>query len=294
MLARMRLDTSTKRSVCNSSNVVPVLALFVSLWSAPVRAHEKWLELEPPRPTAVPEAGLKVYLLTGEALKSGELLPERRRGRFLRFERLAAGPAGRRDLRDALREDQQPLAVVPKPALVPGTMVLALDTAPADIELPAEKFSAYLLEERLIDVLTLRAQRGEEDTPGRERYARCLKALVRVGEGGSAATQVVGQTLELVPLVDPVTAAPGAEVPVQVLLRGQPLPGRAVVLASRRVGDVRVVHQRSDSRGQVRLRLDRDGDFLVSLVHMEPAEEPGTWRSLWSSLAFSRPAPPRQ
>ena len=103
----MRIDTSTKRTVCNPGNVASVLALFVSLWSVPVRAHEKWLELEPPRPAAVPEAGLKVYLLTGEALKSGELLPERRRGRFLRFERLAAWPAGRRDLRDTLREDQQ-------------------------------------------------------------------------------------------------------------------------------------------------------------------------------------------
>ena len=113
--------------------------------------------------------------------------------------------------------------------MAPGTSVIALDQATVDIELPADRFQSYLLEERLIDILSLRAQRGQEDAPGRERYSRCLKALARVGQAdrkaGDAALRPIGQELEIVPLEWPYGLRPGGRLPVQVIFRGRPLAG---------------------------------------------------------------------
>lgn len=268
-----------------------LLALLASVGRIPESAaHERWLEIEPFRvPSPDTTTPRKVYLLTGEALHKAELLPERRRARFSRFELLLSGP--RRDLRPLLREDQQPLAVLPGAQLPAGTTVLALDSEPSIIELPAEKFSAYLLEERLIDILALRVAQRQEDAVGRERYSRCIKALLHNGPGPSdAVTRPVGQALEIIPARDPYTLRPGEELPVQVLLRGEPLAGRAMILASRRRGEVRARYQRTDSAGRLRVLIDRGGDWLLALVHMEPAREADVdWRSTWTSLTFSLP-----
>lgn len=255
------------------------------------QAHDKWLEVMTP----APQAPAKVYLLTGEALKQAELLPERRPARVRRFDWVSA--AGTRDLRTALREDAQPIAVTPP--LPAGTHVLRFDGPPLTIELEAEKFAAYLLEERLVDVLALRVQAGQEDVRGRERYSRSLKAIVQVGTKYDAvATQPLGQELELVPLRHPLQPASAKELAVRLLFRGQPLAGRAVSIAERYRSRTSEVFQRTDAQGVVHFTVEPRGEWLVRLVHMQRATDSGEaadasidWRSYWSSLYFAFPEP---
>ena len=122
------------------------------IFSGTASAHDKWLEVAAPPPASP----AKIYLMTGEALRQAELLPERRAARVRRFDWVSA--AGRRDLLSALREDVQPIAITPP--LPAGTHVLRFDSSISTIELEAEKFAAYLLEERLVDILTMRVQTG--------------------------------------------------------------------------------------------------------------------------------------
>ena len=273
------------------SLVLAALSIGWSLVTAePTQAHDKWLEVEPFQSAAPSPA--KVYLLTGEALQQAELLPLRRAASVRRFQLVSS--AGSRDLRSQLREDQQPIAITQPDGLRPGTSVLALDTAPVDILLTAEKFQRYLFEERLIDILALRATRGQEEAPGRERYSRSLKALVQVGERlDDVALRPVGQDLEIVPLLHPYSLPPGRPLEVRVLFRGKPLAGRAVTFANRYRSNVTTRIVRTGADGRVSAPLERAGDWLVALVHMEPSTEPeADWRSYWSSLTFALPSGP--
>lgn len=77
-----------------------------------------------------------------------------------------------------------------------------------------------------------------------------------------------------------------------MLFRGQPLKGRAVTFANRYRSQVTTRIVRTDADGRARAPIERPGDWLVALVHMEPSTEADTdWRSYWSSLTFALPAP---
>lgn len=268
--------------------VLAVVGLCIGLYSdRPAWAHDKWLEAEPF--TSASPSPLKIYLLTGEALQQAELAPVRRAASVRRLEILSAG--GRRELRGALREDQQPLLITSAEQIRPGTSVLAMDTAPVDILLTPEKFQHYLFEERLMDILVLRATRGQEDSPGRERYSRSLKAIVQVGETlDELVLRPIGQDLEILPVAHPYGLHPGSPLAVRILFRGQPLSGRAVTFANRYRSNVTTRIVRTDANGQASVPMERTGEWMVTLVHMEPCAEPGAdWRSYWSSLTFALP-----
>lgn len=255
----------------------------------PASAHDKWLEVEPAA-TAQP-APTKVYLATGEALRQPELLPERRARRVLSFE--VRSTAGVKNLTSSFREDQQPIAALP--SLAPGSHLIRFDTSAIDIELDSTKFGAYLLDERLIDILAERQRRSEEDKPGRERYSRHLKALVQVGDKlEPLVTQPVGQELEIVPLTTPHSLRAGQELQVKVLFHGQPIGGRAVSIAQKWRGRVAEVFQRTSDAGIAKFVVEPRGQWLVRLIHMHRAEGPDgaagiDWRSYWASLSFSYP-----
>lgn len=265
-----------------------LLLLGVSFcFAQPADAHDKWLEVQPfiaSAPTIT-----KLYLLTGDALRQPELLPLRQKNRMSRFQLVTT--TAKRDLMPMLQEDVQPIASLPAGTLPQGTSIVQLDTAPIDILLTAEKFQAYLFEEQLIDILMERANRREEDVPGRERYSRSIKAIVQLGKRmDELASKPIGQDLEIVPVVNPYSLAVGSKLTVQVLLRGQPLAKRAVTIANRYHSNIVTKSIRTDDRGQVALTLERSGEWLLSLVHMERSREPGAdWRSYWSALTFELP-----
>lgn len=252
-------------------------------------AHDKWLEVEPA--VAAQPAPTKIYLATGEALRQPELLPEHRARRVVSFE--LRSTAGTKNLGPSFREDQQPIAALP--ALGPGSHLIRYDTSSIDIELDSTKFGAYLLDERLIDILSERQRRSEEDKPGRERYSRHLKALIQVGSKlDPLVTQAVGQELEIVPVDMPHGLRSGQELQVRVLFHGQPLRGRAISLAQKWRNRVTEVFQRTDEAGLAKFTVELRGQCLVRLIHMQRAEGADAaagidWRSYWASLSFSYP-----
>lgn len=247
-----------------------------TLAAADAHAHDHWLELD----------GDKVYLLVGEALDEAEPVRPRSRQRYTRFE--LRGRSGARDLLGGFREDEAAIATTGP--LGRGTWMVALDAGPRDIELEPRKFEAYLLEERLIDILVARVSGKTEDAPGRERYSRYLKAVLRRGDRSDDrwVTRPIGQVLEIVPGVDPTSLHSGALLPVQVLLRGKPLVGRAVTAVVRRNGRFSSQTVRTDREGRARFRVDRSGTWIVRLVHMEPSHEASAdWRTFWASMTFA-------
>ncbi len=240
-------------------------------------AHDQWLETEPTTP--LPGNGLKLYLQVGEHLSQAELAHLKSKSRYTRFSTITA--KGRKDLLATLREDTQPIAVLP---FDKASTVVVLDSSPRLIELEAGKFAAYLLEERLIGVLAQRVERGEENVAGREKYSRSMKLLL-LGADDAVVTTPVGQDLELVPTTRPRHSKD--TLTLQVLFKGKPLPRAAITVANRLNSDLRTQSLRTDADGRVTVSFARPGDWFFGLVHMERSAEPDCdWRSYWSSLTF--------
>lgn len=174
-----------------------------------------------------------------------------------------------------------------------GTWTLGYRSFDRFLELEADKFEAYLREEGLERIVEERAARGESRKSAKESYSRCAKTLIRIGpfEGvDRPGPKPIGQPLELIAELDPYSLGTDTELPVRLLLRGEPLAG-ALVEATRGDDHRRTIAARSDADGRVEFTLE-PGPWRVAAVHMERAPKGPTsdWRSLWATLTFERVA----
>jgi uncharacterized GH25 family protein len=176
-----------------------------------------------------------------------------------------------------------------------GPYWIGYQSHPYPVTLEAQKFEDYLREEGLERIVQERARRGRSTTDGRERFYRCAKALLETtGEGSSLRASTLdtplGFTLELVPHRNPNLPGFAGDLPLTLLFRGKPLSS-VLVVAMSKVDPGRAVHDRTDRKGSVTLRLSHPGIWLVKAVHMEPASpETGVdWESWWASLTFDVP-----
>lgn len=251
----------------------------ILLSSGPAMAHELWLE--PSRFRPAPGELVELTLLVGERLE-GERVP-RNDAWIERFDGVREGGSARvvgvdgADPAGLLRPDAS------------GGLVVVYASRPSYVEVDARAFEAYLAAEGLDATRASRSRAGLTDKAGRERFSRCAKALLAVGErSGGVATNPTGLTLELVPESDPYALGPGKPLSVRLLYLGRPLAG-ALVKAMDRGSDP--VLARTDAAGRVTFRLPRRGAWLVHAVHMVPArgDARADWESFWASLSFEVP-----
>ena len=188
------------------------------------------------------------------------------------------------------------------PFVQPGTHVVLLQSTSSFIELPADKFTAYLREEGLDYALKLRQENEETAKPGRETYSRCAKTLIQVGDpalvplaADSACRHAYGLPLELVPEQNPYRLAADKALTVRVLRGGRPVFGAAVQVWQRQPGGLPTTHYttRANQSGRILLRLSGPGPYLLATVDMRPApprlRERADWQSVWASLTFAGP-----
>lgn len=258
------------------------LLLLAALFAAPLAAHDFWLEPGDFHPAR--DARLALTIRVGDEF-AGEALP---RDPALIKSFVTHGPA---DADGLTRRIVGLDGCDPAGWLRPkqdGLHWVALTTHPQRVELPSVRFDAYLMEEGLEAILRERAERSESRDPGRERFSRCAKTALLVGEGrGEGWTEAMGLQLELVLASDPARRKPGQPLGVRLLSGGQPVEG-ALVTAVRRGHTERVLSARSDRRGRVRLAINEPGDWLISAVHMQrdTEDDKSEWRSWWASLTF--------
>jgi uncharacterized GH25 family protein len=274
-------STATRRHVTAAA-----LALLLALAAQPAAGHDFWLA--PSRFEPAPGELVTVGLRVGEpwiedtAVESAGEPVVRDPGRIERF--AVVGPAGERPVPGA--DGADPAGLLRPPA--PGRYTVVYRSLPTAITLDAARFDAYLAEEGLDGVLAARADRGAGAEPGRERFSRCAKALLRVGDSASTPDRPLGLRLELVAGADPYALAGGGELPLSLLFDGAPLAG-SLVEAYGPGGRRRAA--RSGADGRVRFDLDAAGPWLVTAVHMvpAPAASGADWESVWASLAFALP-----
>ena len=209
--------------------------------------------------------------------------------------------SGSKDLRALLPPpSRSAIATLNLPLPAPGSYLFAFDSQPSQISLPAGTFHAYLHDEGLDFIKTQREAAGTAETPGRERYRRHVKTLLRVSDAtGAGATTAAaadktyatrtGQRLEIVPSNDPLLMKPGDALGLQVLFDDKPLAG-ALLKAWNRQGDqTLIIRAKTSVDGKATFNLPYAGGWMVSVVHMVPVKgaQDIDWDSLWGNLSFN-------
>ena len=261
-----------------------------ALMAAPLHAHEFWMV---PVTTPLAVGGTaRVGLKVGEFFEGDALGFSAPQTVALR----AYTAAGAQDLLPLLAL-RGAVAELPVRLSTPGTTLLAFDSQPNTISLSADRFHAYLHDEGLDFIKTRREATGSANKPGRERYRRFVKTLLRAqGPGTTTADptfgMVVGQQLEVVPLNDPLAVVPGGQLGIQVLFEGQPLAG-ALLKAwhkgnDKEQGQTLIIRSTTQADGKATFTLPHAGAWMVSVVHMVPAVgvKDIDWDSLWGNLTF--------
>ncbi len=205
------------------------------------------------------------------------------------------GPGGRVAVQPDFRRERDSLAADLHLPPAPGTYLAVMVIKPRFIEIAPRDFTTYLTHEGLERVVSERERLGESGKPGRERYSRYAKLVIRAGDGpADHVTNPAGLKAELVPLVDPTTLRRGDTLAVRLLADGRPVSGAlvgAIDAGSKGAPDDWPLKGRSDADGVVRFVLNAPGPWLVRSVHMvrrggESGPQAADWESSWTSLVF--------
>jgi hypothetical protein len=149
----------------------------------------------------------------------------------------------------------------------------------------------YLVSDGLPHIYQLRRKEGILDKPGRERYSKSPKAIVRVGTGGGGdPCRVLGLPLEIVPVRNPFALKVGDTLRVRVWFRGKPLANANLGWDVPGDGEFPLGTVRTDSRGEALVPISQVGLMTIRLTHMtRPKETEYEWESFWTTLTFRIP-----
>ena len=270
-----------------------ILLVFALCIALSARAHEFWLA-----PVTVP-------LVAGDSARFTLRVGEYFEGDLIGFSAAQTVDlrqytvGGNIDLRKLLPQDVSAASLL-VPLQTPGTHMVIFNSQPTTISLSPDTFHAYLHEEGLDFIKTQREAAGVAATPGRERYRRFVKTLIRVapkpGSVSSAANKPdtthsapTGQRLEIIPTNNPLAMLPGDVLAVRVVFDGKPLKEALLKAWHRRGGQTLVIRAKTAADGSATFDLPYAGPWMVSVVHMVPATgvKDIEWDSLWSNLTFN-------
>jgi uncharacterized GH25 family protein len=261
----------------------PAVVVVVLLGACPAPAHDLWLI--PPDAAAAGKA-VTVRAVSGSDFPKGDHAPDP--AAFTK--RLLVKPDGFAAELDAagMEAGAGLLRFTPD---APGVYAAAVRTAPKLITLDAAAFNEYLVSDGLPHIYRLRAKEKTLDRPGRERYSKSPKVLIRVGDGGKGdPTRPVGLPLEIVPLRDPFGVKPGDALKVRVLFEGKPLAEANLGWAHPGGGELPAGTVRADERGEALVPVARAGLMTIRLTHMtRPNAADYEWESFWTTLTFRVP-----
>ena len=248
-------------------------------------AHDMWIEPKTFRPGVASVIGVGLRLGDQPAAAKPVIRDPQRIIRFVAVDATGETPI-------LGRSGMDPAGLLRSPHA--GLHVIGYHSQASFIELEANKFESYLAEEGLEHISALRAQRGQHNTNGKERYSRCLKSLLAVGSTTAHEhDRLLGLPLEFVAEQNPYVQTADTPFSTQLLFAGRPLAG-ALVEAKPLSGAATTLSARTDAHGRVSFRFPASGAWMLNAVHMIEAPKDGQqteadWESYWASLSFELP-----
>jgi len=268
-----------------------LLGLLVCSWASFIEAHDFWLQ--PSEYWIEPDTLDSMTLQVGHGpFRQRSPIPLRRITRFQ-----AIAPNGMAvDVHQGLRLGQG--AEDGDFRLNdPGTYVLVLQTDDgAQTHLPAIRFNDYLKVEGLTPALEQRARLQRMDADGSERYSRCAKFIVQVGQPRAGlqgqVDKPVGLPLEIVPEANPYGTKRPATFPVRVLYAGHALAGALVKLTNLANDASQFEVRLTDRDGRASFTMPNAGAWLLNVIWTKPLprSEETDFETVFSSLSFGFPS----
>jgi uncharacterized GH25 family protein len=260
-----------------------VLAAFIS--ATPAYAHDFWIQpaaYHLPNPSSV-----KLSFVIGH---DDEINPWN-----LRWDRLsslrAIGPDGIDDLQGSLTPSEgEGAGSAAATFKAPGTYVVALESYHSYSKIDAKGFNSYIEKEGLSEIIAYRDEKRRTLRPGTELYSRRAKTIVQVGDALSdSVTKPIGQTLEIVPMVNPVNVPPGSPLPVKVLFRGAPLKGALIDITDLAKSTDAAGGVRTDAQGQASFTLEAASHYKINVIWgwPNPSNDRAEFETIFTSLVFS-------
>jgi len=123
----------------------------------------------------------------------------------------------------------------------------------------------------------LQNKKGVPDATTCFHFDMATKTLVNVGRQRQGFDRLSQSTLEIVPLKNPATVKRGAGLPVKVMFQGKPLAGVEVKVTHEAMPDPKkpvVSLGKTDAKGEILVKLDKPGRWLLFVTHKTPFEHP--------------------
>ncbi len=244
-------------------------------------AHEFWLE--PNRFTVAVDQPFNVSLKVGEGFQG-----EKWAAKNERLKNVKIYGSSVIDITDRFLADTLASTALSLPRK--GSYVVAMTSKPSFIELSGDKFTDYLIEDGLENILDERKTQAISEKTAREFYSRYAKMLVQVGDkNDNSYKKVMGFPLEIIPQMHPYTISSEATLPVLVLFNGKPLKGNLVKVWHKNADEiVEPVDLKTDENGIVRVNIVPDGHWMLSTVRMQEFSDKSKadYESFWASYTF--------
>jgi uncharacterized GH25 family protein len=170
-----------------------------------------------------------------------------------------------------------------------GTAMVTFNNTNSFIELDADEFNNYLLEDGLQSAIDYRKQHNETDSIGREFYQRSVKTIVQVG---ALKTDVYKKQtalpVDIIPLYHPYKLNNGDTLKAKVLFRGEALANTKIRSWHKLLGKVTDTSFMTNAKGEISFPVKTTGEWMLSCVVMiRLVNDPkAQWQSYWGSLTW--------
>ena len=263
-----------------------IIALILTLISAPAAAHEFWIE-----PTAYqvePDGSLEADIVNGQEFAGVKLayLPQR-------FENFALF-AGNQTTRVTGRPGDTP--ALQQDPVAEGLNIAAYQASNATVDYENwEKFQSFVDHKDFGDVRSVHESRNLPLEDFKEVYSRYAKTLIGVGNSAGADRRV-GLETEIVALTNPYTDALDNGFQVQVYYRNDVRANTQVEVFEKGAEDEVVISlYQTDENGIATFPVRPGYSYMVDAVVLrEPSDAlaqqfGAVWETLWANLTFAVP-----
>ena len=170
-----------------------------------------------------------------------------------------------------------------------GTAMITMNTVNSFIELEADKFNTYLLEDGLKEAYDDRIRNGDSSKAGREYYQRSIKTIIQVGSNRDKTyKQLTNLPIDIIPDDHPYHLSKDDNFKVRLLFMKTPMAHQLVKVWHRQNDKTSVQTVTTDENGEVKFFATPSGKWMISTVKMvKLSNDPkADWQSYWGSLTW--------
>ncbi len=237
-----------------------LLTTIIIIQSAPVDAHEAWIQ--PTEFRVTPGDFVNAHIRVGKLFRGNSQVYNKDKTKLLE---ISTG-----DDRESIKGRLGDLPAIHYKTRQSGLHTLTYQSTGSRIIYETwEKFEKFAKKEGVDWILQEHRNRNYPESGFQENFYRYAKSLFIVGTLDGVDT-AIGLPLELVALNNPYTN-PSAGVEVQLLLAGSPYPGQQVSVFHREKGKATQRQNfRTDAQGKAVIPIEPGHQYLLNAVHMEP------------------------